>query len=750
MDKYSILKQYYGHSAFRAGQEELIDSILSGRDALCVMPTGGGKSLCYQIPALLLPGITLVVSPLISLMKDQVAALKSAGVPAAYINSSLTGEQIRTVYARTRKGAYKLIYVAPERLETNSFLSLMQEMDVSFLAVDEAHCISQWGQDFRPSYLGIVDFINALPRRPIVAAYTATATKQVQSDILRLLQLQSPYRIVTGFDRPNLYFDVRRPKNKFSALAALIDERRGRSGIVYCATRAAVERVCDSLCDRGIAATRYHAGLTDEERQQNQDDFQFDRKTVMVATNAFGMGIDKSNVRFVLHYNMPQSMENYYQEAGRAGRDGLPSQCVLLFSAQDVVINKFLLDHKDFSESDDEDAELLRQRDLQRLQTMERYCKTTACLRNYILEYFGEHPAAPCGNCGSCNNVYEQADLTAAAKWMINCVAETRGRFGKAIVFGTLQGANRARLKEIGATNYKSYGQLKDLPRDILDRLLAQLLEDGYLVQTDDQYAVLRMGDITPLKQPGAQVLVKLPPHQEPERMQRPKKRSVMDALTKAGLELYQQLRTLRFEIAQREGLPPYVVFGDKSLADMCLRAPATVEGMIGIYGMGERKYEKYADQFFAVIDAYRADHPDAVLSLDAPEPEPAPKTPAKTAKPGSKATKAAFCLTEERAAAFAYQDALSPAEMKEALAAVAAPDMKAPTIKDMEGWLLDERLIAMEKLPTKGFYYVPTPAGVDAGLRSEDRVSARGTPYSVLQFTPPAQKLIVEHYIKK
>ena len=346
--------------------------------------------------------------------------------------------------------------------------------------------------------------------------------------------------------------------------------------------------------------------------------------------------------------------------------------------------------------------------------------------------------------------MYEQADLTAAAKWMINCVAETRGRFGKAIVFGTLQGANRARLKEIGATNYKSYGQLKDLPRDILDRLLAQLLEDGYLVQTDDQYAVLRMGDITPLKQPRAQVLVKLPPRQEPERVQRPKKRSVMDALTKAGLELYQQLRTLRFEIAQREGLPPYVVFGDKSLADMCLRAPATVEGMIGIYGMGERKYEKYADQFFAVIDAYRADHPDAVLSLDAPDPEPAPKTPAKTAKPGSKATKAAFCLTEERAAAFAYQDALSPAEMKEALAAVAAPDMKAPTIKDMEGWLLDERLIAMEKLPTKGFYYVPTPAGVDAGLRSEDRVSARGTPYLVLQFTPPAQKLIVEHYIKK
>ena len=478
--------------------------------------------------------------------------------------------------------------------------------------MDEAHCISQWGQDFRPSYLKILDFVDSLPERPILSAFTATATREVRDDIICTLRLHDPELLVTGFDRPNLYFQVEQTHRKDDFVLQYLRNHPGESGIIYCATRKNVDKLQALLADYGFAATKYHAGLATETRKKNQNDFIYDKAPVIVATNAFGMGIDKSNVRFVLHYNMPQSMENYYQEAGRAGRDGLPSQCVLLFSAQDVVINKFLLDRKDFSESDDEDAELLRQRDLQRLQTMERYCKTTACLRNYILEYFGEHPAAPCGNCGSCNNVYEQADLTAAAKWMINCVAETRGRFGKAIVFGTLQGANRARLKEIGATNYKSYGQLKDLPRDILDRLLAQLLEDGYLVQTNDQYAVLRMGDITPLKQPGAQVLVKLPPQQEPERVQRPKKRSVMDALTKAGLELYQQLRTLRFEIAQREGLPPYVVFGDKSLADMCLRAPATVEGMIGIYGMGERKYEKYADPFFAVIDAYRADHPDA------------------------------------------------------------------------------------------------------------------------------------------
>ena len=609
MTPLEALKRYFGYDSFRPGQAEIVDAILARRDALAIMPTGAGKSICYQVPALLLPGITLVISPLISLMQDQVKALNAAGIRAAYINSSLSESQISRALNLAAEGSYKIIYVAPERLESGAFRSFAAAADISMVTVDEAHCISQWGQDFRPSYLKILDFVDSLPERPILSAFTATATREVRDDIICTLRLHDPELLVTGFDRPNLYFQVEQTHRKDDFVLQYLRDHPGESGIIYCATRKNVDKLQALLADYGFAATKYHAGLAAETRKKNQNDFIYDKAPVIVATNAFGMGIDKSNVRFVLHYNMPQSMENYYQDAGRAGRDGLPSQCVLLFSAQDVVINKFLLDRKDFSESDDEDAELLRQRDLQRLQTMERYCKTTACLRNYILEYFGEHPAAPCGNCGSCNNVYEQADLTAAAKWMINCVAETRGRFGKAIVFGTLQGANRARLKEIGATNYKSYGQLKDLPRDTLDRLLAQLLEDGYLVQTDDQYAVLRMGDITPLKQPGAQVLVKLPPQQEPERVQRPKKRSVMDALTKAGLELYQQLRTLRFEIAQREGLPPYVVFGDKSLADMCLRAPATVEGMIGIYGMGERKYEKYADQFFAVIDAYRADH---------------------------------------------------------------------------------------------------------------------------------------------
>ena len=745
------LKRYFGYDSFRPGQEEIVSALLAGRDALAIMPTGAGKSLCYQVPALLLPGLTLVISPLISLMQDQVKGLNAAGIHAAFINSSLTETQIARALDLAAEGSYKLVYVAPERLESPVFRSFAAGADISMVTVDEAHCISQWGQDFRPSYLKILDFIDSLPRRPIVSAFTATATREVKDDIVCTLRLHDPKVLVTGFDRPNLYFQVERTRRKDDFVIQYLRDHPGESGIIYCATRKNVDKLQELLTEYGFAATKYHAGLSAEARRKNQNDFIYDTAPVIVATNAFGMGIDKSNVRFVLHYNMPQSMENYYQEAGRAGRDGLPSQCVLLFSAQDVIINKFLLDKKDFAEMDDEEADLLRQRDLQRLQTMERYCQTTECLRNYILAYFGEHPTAPCGNCGSCNNDFDEVDMTDAAKWMINCVAELRGRYGKAILFGTLQGANRARLRELGAERFKSYGRMKDTPRETLERLLAQLLEDGYLVQSDDQYAVLHIGDIAPLKA-GGQVLVKLPPQREPEqaRAPKPKRRSPMDALTSAGLELFSQLRQLRFDTAQREGLPPYVVFGDKSLVDMCLRAPRRAEDMLGIYGMGERKYEKYGAAFFAVIDAYRADHPDAVLSLDPPAPEPEKPLPSEKKKKPPKAERPAFYLTAEDARSFNYQDSYTGAELKAALIeAVGDPDVKAPTIKEIDEWLLAQRLIGMERLPTKGFYYVPTPSGVDAGLRSEDKVSARGTPYSVLLFTPEAQRMVVEHFIK-
>ena len=745
------LKRYFGYDSFRPGQEEIVSALLAGRDALAIMPTGAGKSLCYQVPALLLPGLTLVISPLISLMQDQVKGLNAAGIHAAFINSSLTETQIARALDLAAEGSYKLVYVAPERLESPVFRSFSAGADISMVTVDEAHCISQWGQDFRPSYLKILDFIDSLPRRPIVSAFTATATREVKDDIVCTLRLHDPKVLVTGFDRPNLYFQVERTRRKDDFVIQYLRDHPGESGIIYCATRKNVDKLQELLTEYGFAATKYHAGLSAEARRKNQNDFIYDTAPVIVATNAFGMGIDKSNVRFVLHYNMPQSMENYYQEAGRAGRDGLPSQCVLLFSAQDVIINKFLLDKKDFAEMDDEEADLLRQRDLQRLQTMERYCQTTECLRNYILAHFGEHPTAPCGNCGSCNNDFDEVDMTDAAKWMINCVAELRGRYGKAILFGTLQGANRARLRELGAERFKSYGRMKDTPRETLERLLAQLLEDGYLVQSDDQYAVLHIGDIAPLKA-GGQVLVKLPPQREPEkaRAPKPKRRSPMDALTSAGLELFNQLRQLRFDTAQREGLPPYVVFGDKSLVDMCLRAPRRAEDMLGIYGMGERKYEKYGAAFFAVIDAYRADHPDAVLSLDPPAPEPEKPLPSEKKKKPPKAERPAFYLTAEDARSFNYQDSYTGAELKAALIEAAGdPDVKAPTIKEIDEWLLAQRLIGMERLPTKGFYYVPTPAGVDAGLRSEDKVSARGTPYSVLLFTPEAQRMVVEHFIK-
>ena len=599
------LKAVFGYDSFRPGQEAVINAILEGRDILAVMPTGAGKSLCYQVPAMLLSDITLVISPLISLMQDQVKALNEAGVNAAFINSSLSEKELNDTFKNAYKGHYKIIYVAPERLMSEGFISFAKSVEISMVTVDEAHCISQWGQDFRPSYMDIAEFINILDKRPIISAFTATATQNVREDIICSLGLSDPYFLVTGFDRENLFFQVDKPQNKERFILDFIERHRGESGIIYCATRKNVDSVYTLLRKQHISVGKYHAGMSNEERKQMQNDFVFDYTSIVIATNAFGMGIDKSNVRFVIHYNMPSSMENYYQEAGRAGRDGLNSECILLFSPQDIIINRFLLEHKDFSDIDPIDAMTIRERDIKRLQIMEGYCYTTECLRNYILKYFGEDPKKPCDDCGNCLRQFETLDMTEEAKKIINCIYESRGRYGKNIIMDTVLGAKTARLTEIGATEYKSYGVLESSNKNLLRRLIEELLLEGYI--DTGEYQVLKLGDISRLKNTETKVLVKITDEDKmTKRNEKPKKnKKGIDSLTSAGFKLFDKLKELRLEIARAEKIPPYIVFNDKTLIDMCAKMPATKSDMLNVSGVGENKYGKYGERFIAVIKEY-------------------------------------------------------------------------------------------------------------------------------------------------
>ena len=493
MDKFTVLKQYFGHDAFRPGQEALVDAALSGRDVLGIMPTGGGKSLCYQVPALLLPGVALVISPLISLMKDQVAALAAAGVSAAFLNSSQDLEESRQVWGAVRRGACRLLYVAPERLENQRFAELMASQDIRLVAVDEAHCISQWGQDFRPSYLNIPQFLKTLPKRPVVGAFTATATPQVREDIARSLELQDPFTLVTGFDRPNLFFQVDVPKSKKEALLRFLKNRREESGVIYCATRKTVEEICTFLQERGFSAGRYHAGLESEERQKNQEDFSYGRVRLMVATNAFGMGIDKSDVRFVVHYNMPKDVESYYQEAGRAGRDGEEAYCLLLYSPGDVRTNQFLIELRGDEETD-EGYEQRVQREQERLKHMTVYCRTTGCLRGYLLRYFGESAKEHCGKCGSCLANFQELDITRDAQQILSCVRRAGERFGAGTIIDILRGADTERIRSWSLDTLSTYGLMRDYSRDEVQSRIQYLLESGCLVQAEGQYPTLALG----------------------------------------------------------------------------------------------------------------------------------------------------------------------------------------------------------------------------------------------------------------
>ena len=600
MDKNALLQHYFGYPEFRPGQENLVDGILAGRDVFGIMPTGGGKSICYQLPGLMMGGVTLVVSPLISLMHDQVMALKAAGIPGAYVNSSLTFPQLRAVYRNMLMGKYKIIYVAPERLESEGFLDAVMQMKIDLVAVDEAHCISQWGQDFRPSYLRIVEFIKLLPRRPVIAAFTATATERVREDVKRILGLRNPVEVVTGFDRPNLYFEVLHPEMKEAELLKLLEKRKRKSGIIYCATRKSVEHICDYLTERGYAATRYHAGLEEAERMANQDAFLYDEKTIMVATNAFGMGIDKSNVNFVIHYNMPKSLEAYYQEAGRAGRDGSNADCILLYGSRDVQTARFFIENgSDNEDLTDDQREQIKKQDYERLEAMVTYCKTRTCLRGWILEYFGQKHPENCGACGSCAKEYEKKDITKEAQMILSCVRRIKDHLGyfvgKPTVARVLQGSREKKLLELGLNELSTYGLLKTMGRTDI-RLMIDRLEDGGYLTTELEHQTLRLTEKSAsVLYLGEQVEIlvlkeeKLLPIGE-------------DGMTEDERELFDLLRECRGKLARQNGVAPFMIFSNATLMDMAKKRPTNITAFKRVSGVGEMKAQWYGKDFLKVL----------------------------------------------------------------------------------------------------------------------------------------------------
>ncbi|MDR3305164.1 MAG: DNA helicase RecQ [Clostridiales Family XIII bacterium] len=610
-----ILKEYFGYDRFREGQEAIIQAILDGRDALGVMPTGAGKSVCYQIPALLKEGMVIVISPLISLMKDQVQGLEQAGIAAACINSAMGFGEYEAALARAAAGGTDILYAAPERLDNPEFSELTRGLKVSMVTVDEAHCVSQWGQDFRPSYLKIADFIAAFENRPAVSAFTATATAKVREDIVKRLGLRDPYVCVTGFNRENLFFEVRKPADKKRELLSIVRERADRYGIVYCSTRKAVEEVCDALRQSGYGATRYHAGLGDAERRANQDDFRFDRRMVMVATNAFGMGIDKSNVGYVVHYNMPKNLESYYQEAGRAGRDGSPADAILLYAPGDVQTNKFLIEKStEFNEElTAAQRGALIDKDLALLREMTFYAFTTECLRGYILKYFGERTDLFCGNCGNCLTTFEEIDMTIDAQKVVSCVYRINERgwpYGKNMIADVLKGSDNEKIRRAGFDGLSTYGIMKETPKRRIIDMIDYLGREGYLDVSEEQYPVVRLAERSKeITKERRQIIVRMPRHIE--KSPAPAKKGRKGGLANpeaasfsgpASESLFQKLRDLRRGFADEAGVPAFVIFTDAALRDMCRRRPAGEEEFLAVSGVGAQKLSRYGAEFIAAI----------------------------------------------------------------------------------------------------------------------------------------------------
>lgn len=579
-----ILQKFYGYEDFRPGQKKVVESLLNKNDTVAIMPTGAGKSICFQIPALLFEGVTLVISPLISLMKDQVDSLRQLGIAAVYINSSVSKAQLYKDLQDISAGFYKIIYIAPERLTPEYLPNSFENLNISMVAVDEAHCLSQWGHDFRPSYRNILNFTNSLRIKPIISAFTATATPEVKADIINLLGLKQPNVFVTGFDRPNLYFSVLRGEVKDKFVIDYVKKHQDEAGIIYVGTRKDVDALQVLLEIKGVKAGRYHAGMTDEERNQMQEDFLYDNLSVMVATNAFGMGIDKPNVRYVIHYNMPKNMEAYYQEAGRAGRDGLSGNCILLYSPQDTQLQKFLI-------SKSTESEIRQQLEYKRLQSMVDYCHTPQCLRAFILHYFGEFDVEEhCDNCSNCKLEGELIDITIDAQKVLSCVYRMHERFGVKMIAEVLKGSKSAKIKQFNFERLSTYGLMKERKLKDISDLILRLSAMQYLDITESQYPVVTLNELS------WQVL---------RGQKKVWQKMVIVKKAKAKGELFEALRSLRKELATKEKLPPYMIFSDATLTQMATDKPTDLELMKNIRGVGEFKLQKYGEEFLTVIKSY-------------------------------------------------------------------------------------------------------------------------------------------------
>ena len=588
-----ILKNYYGYEEFRTGQEEIITHILNKEDCLAIMPTGAGKSICYQIPALTFEGTTIVISPLISLMKDQVDSLIQNGISATYINSSLSTPDYYQAIENAKLGMYKIIYVAPERLNSEPFLDLLNKINISMIAIDEAHCVSQWGHDFRPSYTEIANMILNLKTRPVVTAFTATATELVKNDIINILKLSNPFIITTGFDRKNLSFSVETPIDKKVFLLNFIEKHKESSGIIYCLSRKNVDNIYDELLSRGYTVSKYHAGMSDAARNKNQNDFVFDITSIMVATNAFGMGIDKSNIRYVIHYNMPKDLESYYQEAGRAGRDGLTAECILLFNRSDIVSNKFLIE-----QTNSNSTKLV---EYQKLNDMVDYCNTDKCLRKYILEYFGEKTNYDnCNNCSNCNSEIESTDITTDSKKIMSCIKRMKERFGIGIVTDVLKGSKTSKIKSMKFDDLSTYGIMSDYSKETIKEIISFLISENYINCVGDKYPVLSLNSNC------SDVLFNNKPVFIKRKIEKVKTKS---SDIQYNTELFGILSTIRKNIAEELNVPPFVVFSDSTLIEMCLIYPTTLDELYQVSGVGKYKADNYGKYFLNEIQKYIEEH---------------------------------------------------------------------------------------------------------------------------------------------